>query len=77
MPMQAIDNVEVTLAVAPEKYDLYIQADNLIAERLGRAPGPETLMAIIAENEEDPVVLAELYCAAVLESLYFDRPQAA
>ena len=61
--------IQTIVEVRPEKYDLYVQADNLIAERLGIAPGPEALMSIILENEEVPTVLAELFCAAVLHAV--------
>ena len=61
--------IQTIVEVQPEKYDLYVQADNLIAERLGRSPGPEALMSIILENEEVPTVLAELYCVAVLHAV--------
>jgi hypothetical protein len=61
--------IEVNVEVLPEKYDLYAQADKLIAERLGLSPGPQALMTIILENEEDPTVLAELYCVAILHAV--------
>lgn len=64
--METETPVEATVGIRPEKYDLYIAADNLIAERLGHSPGPEMLLATIIENEEDPLVLAELYCISLL-----------
>lgn len=58
--------IETTVGINPEKYDLYVEADNLIAERLGTSPGPAVLISTIVENEEDPLVLAELYCLSLL-----------
>lgn len=58
--------IDTNVGIRPEKYDLYVEADNLIAERLGISPGPEMLISIIIENEEDPLVLAELYCLSLL-----------
>lgn len=64
--METEQNIETTVGIQPEKYDLYVEADNLIVERLGISPGPELLMSTIVENEEDPLVLAELYCLSLL-----------
>ena len=60
------EQIETTVGISPEKYDLYVEADNLIAERLGVSPTPELLMTTIVENEEDPLVLAEIYCLSLL-----------
>jgi len=64
--METEQYIEATVGIRPEKYDLYVEADNLIAERLGVSPSPEILMSTIVENEEDPLVLAELYCLSLL-----------
>ena len=60
--------VETTVGIRPEKYDLYSEADSLIAERLGHSPGPALLMSTIIENEEDPLLLAEIYCFHLLNA---------
>jgi hypothetical protein len=60
------ERIETTVGIQSDKYDLYVAADNLIAERLGRSPGPEALMSAMIENEDDPVIIAELYCLSLL-----------
>ena len=66
METEIEQNIETTVGISPEKYDIYVEADNLITERLGVSPSPELLMSTIVENEEDPLVLAELYCLSLL-----------
>ena len=55
-----------SINIRPDKYQIYVEADKRIAEKLGRSPGPETLMAILLENEEDSEDLAAIYCHTVL-----------
>lgn len=55
-----------TIEMTPDKYELYVQADREIADRLGQSPGPEFLMSLMLENEDDPRDLADIYCHAVL-----------
>ena len=64
--METENNIETTVGIQPDKYDLYMEADNLITERLGISPGPALLMSTIVEHEEDALVLAELYCLSLL-----------
>jgi hypothetical protein len=64
--MDTQDPVAITTGISPDKYDLYLEADSLIAARLGISPGADLLMTTILENEEDPLVLAELYCVRQL-----------
>ena len=57
-----------SINLRPDKYDIYVEADRRIAEKLGRSPGPEALMALLLENEEDSDDLAEIYCHTILRN---------
>jgi len=65
-PTEETRPFETIVGISPEKYDLYAEADSFIAERLGHSPGPALLMSTIIENEEDPLLLAEIYCFHLL-----------
>ncbi len=54
------------ISIRPDKYELYVEADKRIAQKLGRSPGPEALMALLLESEEDSDDLAEVYCHTIL-----------
>ena len=58
---------QATIEINPEKYKLYVEADNEISQRLGHSPGPEFLMSLMLENEEDSADLADIYCHTVLQ----------
>ena len=57
---------QATIELNPDKYQLYVAADKEIGERLGHSPGPEFLMSLMLENEEDSADLADIYCHTVL-----------
>lgn len=57
---------QATIEIHPEKYQLYVEADKEISQRLGHSPGPEFLMSLMLENEEDSGDLADIYCHTVL-----------
>jgi hypothetical protein len=47
---------------------MYVRADEEIKRRLGKSPGIPFLMSLIVENEEDPIDLADICCAAIFHS---------
>ncbi len=57
---------QVTIEIDLEKYQLYVEADREISQRLGYSPGPEFLMSLMLESEEDPADLADIYCYTIL-----------
>ncbi len=57
---------QATIEIHQDKYQLYVAADREIADRLGQSPGPEFLMSLMLENEEDSADLADIYCHTVL-----------
>ena len=59
-----------TVEIQPEKYELYVEADRQIQKRLGQSPGPEFLMSLMLENEEDPSDLADIYCHTILHDVH-------
>lgn len=59
---------QVTIEVQPEKYDMYVRADQEIQRRLGKSPGIPFLMSLILENEEDAIDLADICCSAIFHS---------
>jgi len=58
-----------TVEIQPEKYELYVEADRQIYSRLGQSPGPEFLMSLMLENEDDPSDLADIYLHTILTSV--------
>ena len=60
------DTKATHISIRPDKYQIYVEADKRIAEKLGRSPGPEALMALLLENEEDFEDLAAIYCHTIL-----------
>jgi hypothetical protein len=58
-----------TVEIQPEKYELYVEADRQIQKRLGQSPGPEFLMSLMLESEEDPNDLADIYLHTILQSV--------
>lgn len=62
------DTRSITIEISEEKYDMYVQADQEIKRRLGKSPGIPFLMALIVENEEDAIDLADICCAAIFHS---------
>ena len=58
----------ITIEISPEKYEMYVRADEEIKRRLGKSPGIPFLMSLIVENEEDPIDLADICCAAIFHS---------
>jgi hypothetical protein len=62
------DKHNITIEISSEKYEMYVGADQEINRRLGRSPGIPFLMSLIAENEEDPIDLADICCAAIFHS---------
>ena len=62
------DTHRVTIEVRPEKYEMYVQANQEIQRRLGKSPGIPFLMSLIVENEEDPIDVADICCATIFHS---------
>ena len=62
------DTRQINIEVSAEKYEMYVQADQEIQRRLGKSPGIPFLMALIVENEEDPIDLADICCSAIFHS---------
>lgn len=58
-----------TIEIKSTTREVFEQADKEIAQRLGNSPGPEFLMSLMIENEDDPIDLADLYCFTVLRDL--------
>ena len=58
----------ITIEISAEKYEMYLRADQEIKRRLGRSTGIPFLLSLIAENEEDPIDLADICCAAIFHS---------
>jgi len=58
----------ITIEISPEKHEMYVRADQEIKRRLGKSPGIPFLMSLIVENEEDPIDLADICCAAIFHS---------
>lgn len=58
----------ISLPVSPEE-QLYAQANDRIAERIGHAPGAEFLMSLMIESITDPEELAETYCRTVFNQM--------
>lgn len=59
---------QITIEISPEKHEMYVRADEEIKRRLGKSPGIPFLMSLIVENEEDPIDLADICCAAIFHS---------
>lgn len=62
-----LNTLQAIIELNADKYQLYVAADKEIAERLGQSPGPEFLMSLMLENEEDSADLADIYCHTVLQ----------
>ena len=58
---------QATIAINPDKYQLFVTADKEIGQRLGHSPGPEFLMSLMLETEEDADDLTDIYCHTVLQ----------
>ena len=53
------------LDVSPDTRSRFVEACELIAERIGHKPDPEFLMALVIETAPEPRELAESFCATI------------
>jgi len=56
----------------PATVSRYVEADLELQRRLGKSPGPEFLMSLAVERE-DPMILIDDFCAAIVQSLRENR----
>lgn len=58
--------------LSPDTVSRYVEADQELQLRLGKSPGPEFLMSLAVERE-DPMILIDVFCAAIVQSLHDNR----
>ena len=56
----------------PDTVSRYVEADQELQRSLGKSPGPEFLMSLAVERE-DPMILIDVFCATIVQSLREDR----
>jgi|GEM_PF-5358493 len=60
-------DTQTEIMISKSAVEAYAKADQEIARTLGKAPGPQVLMALVLERE-DPMELAQEYCELLLGS---------
>lgn len=58
-------DITTELAIPQETAELYVEANREIARHLGKAPGPQVLMALVLQKE-DAMEFARDYCELLL-----------